>query len=332
VLGAVVIVGPEVASVPPVASAVPLACVELLGQSVLWRIIDDVEKAGAGAVTVLADANFTAVKGVIDNSCSVLPLMWVNDVWNAASEVLADYQASGVTTAFVVRASSYSDLSALKFSEFHKETSGLVTRAVYGATALDYWMIETECLSTRDIRTILMSEESALYRTSGYLNRLNHPRDLRQLAVDGLTSRCHFRPKGFEIRPGVWMGEGADVHRKARIVAPAFIGRGVRIEEQCLITRGSNVESSSQVDYATIVENSSILSNSYVGIGLDVIQSIVDGEMLLNLKRNVSVKIADHGLVRRLGTRKPANFQSPMSGVQQTTFAPDPKGVVLAVK
>jgi NDP-sugar pyrophosphorylase family protein len=331
VLGAVVIVGPEVVTVPSVASTVPLACVEILGQSVLWRIVDDLQKTGAVAVTILVDLSLAAVRDVIDETNSVSPLIWVSDAWNAAKEVLVDYQASGVKTAFVVRASSYSDLNAIEFLEFHKETGFLVTRAIHENAALDYWIVETDRFSGRDdIRIALVSEEVAQYRIGGYLNRLVHLRDLRQLAVDGLTSRCRFRPAGFEVRPGVWMEETADVHRKARIVAPAFIGRGVRIEEQCLITRGSNVECNSQIDYATVVENSSILSNSYVGIGLDVIHSIVDGEMLLNLKRNVTLKIADHGLVRRLGTRKSLNSQSTIFGLQQTT--PDAKGAALAVK
>ena len=79
------------------------------------------------------------------------------------------------------------------------------------------------------------------------------------------------------------------------MVAPAYIGRGTRIAAQCLVTRGSSVESNCQVDYGTVVEDSSILSNSYVGIGLDLSHSVVDGNNLLNLERKIVVDFGDRG-------------------------------------
>jgi NDP-sugar pyrophosphorylase family protein len=115
------------------------------------------------------------------------------------------------------------------------------------------------------------------------------------------------------------------VHRDARIVAPAFIGRGSRIGEQCLITRASNVESNCQIDYGTVVEDSSILSNSYVGIGLDLSHSMVDGNTLLNLERGVTLEIADPCVVRpnRI-LRQDKNSRSPVAvglGSEQSSQA-----------
>jgi NDP-sugar pyrophosphorylase family protein len=123
---------------------------------------------------------------------------------------------------------------------------------------------------------------------------------MRQLICDALAGRCQFRPQGFEVKPGVWMGQGAQVERSARIVAPAFIGRNSKIAEQCLITRGTNVESNSHVDYGTVIEDSSILSNTYVGIGLDLSHSIVDGDNLLNLQHGVTLKIGDPVVLRHM--------------------------------
>jgi NDP-sugar pyrophosphorylase family protein len=102
------------------------------------------------------------------------------------------------------------------------------------------------------------------------------------------------------------------VHRDSRIVAPAFIGRGARIGEQCLITRCSNIESNCQIDYGTVVEDSSILSNSYVGIGLDLSHSIVDGNNLMNLERGVTLEIADPCVIRQnRAPRHDKNFKLP---------------------
>ena len=125
------------------------------------------------------------------------------------------------------------------------------------------------------------------------------------------------------------MNEGAEVHRSARIVSPAFIGRGSRIEEQCLITRCSNVENNCQIDYGTVIEDSSILPNSYVGIGLDISRSIIQGNSLLNLERDVTLEIADPGVMRlNRVLRKEANRQSPMSlGLVEMSLASVEKDV-----
>ncbi len=94
------------------------------------------------------------------------------------------------------------------------------------------------------------------------------------------------------------MAEGAQVEREARIVAPAFIGRDVCVSQQCLVTRGSNIERNSVVDYGTVIENTSVLPNTYVGIGLDVCHSIVDGNKLLNIQRDVLLEIDDSAVIR----------------------------------
>jgi len=97
--------------------------------------------------------------------------------------------------------------------------------------------------------------------------------------------------------------EGAQIERSARMVAPAFIGRDAHISAECLVTRGSNVESNSRVDFGTAVEDSSILSDSYVGIGLDLSHSIVDGHNLLNLRHNVTLEITDPVVMRQNNVR-----------------------------
>jgi hypothetical protein len=52
------------------------------------------------------------------------------------------------------------------------------------------------------------------------------------------------------------------------------------------------------VDYGTVVEDSSVLSNTYVGIGLDLSHSMVEGNNLLNLQHEVVLKISDPVVLR----------------------------------
>lgn len=322
--GAIVIVGPEVsASVPPsfradesedarLQSGVPLTCVEVLGQSVLERVVEGLRAAEVSTISLFAASCLRGAMDEIDQGPNIY-CNWVENVWSAATQCLNSYRESGIDPVVVIRLSAYTDVDVAAVLQSHQDEDRPVTRVVCGQGPLDIWIVDVNCVAANEnLATALGAEEVAHYESSAYVNRLEHPRDLRRLVVDSLTSRCRLRPHGHEIRPGVWISDTAEVHRGARIVAPAFIGRSAKIEEQSLITRCSNVESNSHVDYGTVVEDSAILSNTYVGIGLDVAHSIANGNNLINLERDVTLRISDPGVMRpNRVLRKEANRQSP---------------------
>ena len=281
---------------------VPLACVEVLGRSVLARAVDDWREAGVEAFSVLADRSLGSERGELDHAVADCSPIWVTDMWSEASQELKRYQECQVEITVVARVRAFAEADASDILRFHRARQRVVTRVFDQERPIDLWVIETAEADSRNILTTLNSRKAARYPVSGYVNALDEPQDLRRLVVDSLTSRCSLRPHGFQVRPGVWVGDGAEIHKKARIVAPAFVGRKSKIGEQCLITRCSNVQSNCEVDYGTVVEDSSILWNSYVGIGLDVAHSIVDGNKLINLKRDVTLEIRDPDLIRQNGT------------------------------
>lgn len=342
-LSAIVIVGPEIrkeveGGAPEIASSefsleatqpnysTPLACVELLGRSVVGRLIDELGRAEVGTTSVLVDASFAPRQVGFDSSANVT-LSASEDPWEMAAKKLAE--DAETETILVTRATAYVEFDLGDFLQFHREQRKAVTQAFDHEGPLDLWVIDRAAVTNGEsLQTILQRSKPARYSVRGYVNRLEHPRDLRRLVVDGLTSRCRLRPQATEIRPGVWIDESAQVNRDARIVAPAYIGRGSRVEAQCLITRCSNVESNCQVDYGTVVEDSSILANSYVGIGLDLSHSIVDGNNLLNLERSVTLEIADPCVIRpNRVARKEKNRHSPVIfGLGGAQFTPAEEG------
>jgi len=327
-VSAIIVVAPEFPQTPPNVSAakgadgrlravklqkgVPIACVEVLGRSVLERWVDQMLRAGVNAITLLGDSRCApAARSEIDQVATNFPLTWGDDAWLAAAQIVKRQKEPGIDLTFLIRVAGYVELDPLDAVQFHREQQHAVTRAFDEGGPLDIWVIDTSRVTESGEMEVMLGEsEPAHYSVRGYVNRLEEPCDLRRLVVDSLSCRCGLRPTGSEMRPGVWIDEGAQVHRTARIVGPAFVGRKSKIEEQCLITRFSNVESNCQIDYGTIVDDSSVLSNSYVGIGLDVSHSIVDGNHLLNLERDVTLEIADPGMIRRNGIpHKEANPQ-----------------------
>jgi len=196
------------------------------------------------------------------------------------------------------------ELDVAEMLSFHQEHGSMVTRVFSDNTPLDVWTVAASFLPEHTpLLSTLPSGGATVYRSKGYVNQLQNARDFRRLVLDGFGSRCRLRPCGSEVKPGLWVGEGAQIDRSARVVAPAFIGRDAHISAECLVTRGSNVESNSRVDFGTAVEDSSILSNSYVGIGLDLSHSIVDGHNLFNLRHNVNLEITDPVVMRQNAVR-----------------------------
>ncbi|MGH9503231.1 MAG: hypothetical protein ACRD20_10315 [Terriglobales bacterium] len=212
----------------------------------------------------------------------------------------------GIARVLVIRLGAYAEVDFADLLQFHADTGSAVTRVCDAQGPLDIWVLDAVPGTRRGLSLDLSSDASlpAVYRTSGYVNRLADAQDLRRLAVDAFSGRCAIRPRGRQIKPGVWIDEGARVHRSARIVAPAYIGQGARVRASALVTRFSNVERRCVVDCGTAIENSSVLPFTRVGRGLDVVHSVIEGERLMNLSRNVAFTIEDPKLFGRTASRR----------------------------
>jgi len=304
--GAIVIVGPESQSedrgtLPRASSTAGiqgsfLAGVEVLGRSVLSRMVQDLSHTRIQELSILVDSSLISTSG---ESQDLFPYA-AGDVWNSAGARLLQAKNSGLDTVIVMRIRAYIEFDPAELIQFHRDRCEPVTQACDEQGPLDLWAVSPRAFDVGDdLQAMLQSAERPYYPVRGYVNRLHTLRDLRCLCVDGLNSRCQFRPKGYEVRPGVWMAEGALVDQTARIVAPAYLGSGARIAEQCLVTRCSSIEANSQVDYGTAVEDSWVLPNTYVGIGLDLSHSITSGNSLWNLSHDVKLEIIDPVVMRQ---------------------------------
>ena len=265
------------------------AGLELLGESVAGRLFHDLDRSGIEKLSLAVDetlADFNPPKKVETSLTS--------NVWSNALQMLLSAKARGVDAVVLVRLGGYVDINLVEALQFHRDSAETVTRVCddeYGP--LDLWIVDPASFTEGDNLTLRLHDNRSSFNGHRYVNRLETAQDLRRLVVDGLTGRCGFKPYGSEVRPGVWIANGAEVKRGARIVAPVFIGRNVTVSDQCLITRCSNIESNSRIDYGTVVEDSSVLSDTYVGIGLDLSHAIADGVILQNLNYDVTVEITD---------------------------------------
>lgn len=278
----------------------PLSCCEVLGRSPLERTIERMRESGIERISLLAESGAAQFLPSFRTQ-SQIDVQSVGDCLFGVTQKLEQFCSEGVNQVFIAAANVYAECDYHDFLHFHRERRQPITRARDLEGDLDLWLVD--CSKARHIGiSDLLSRDATgdySYSVRDYVNRLAHPADVRRLVVDAFHRRCEIRPDGSEIRPGVWIDSSAEVHRRTRIVAPAFIGAGCKISEDTLITRYSNVESWSHIDYGTVLENSSVLSNSYVGIWLDVSHAVVSGSRLMNLTRNVVLELSDPSIIRK---------------------------------
>ena len=126
---------------------------------------------------------------------------------------------------------------------------------------------------------------------------------------------CELRPQAEQIKPGVWIGDGAEVSQDARLVAPCFIGAGAKVQSGAVITRMSAVERNAEIDLGTVVEDSNVLPLSYVGPGLDVCHAVLGYSKIASLTRNATVAVCDPKLAAELSSSR---FVRAVGGYAET--------------
>jgi hypothetical protein len=284
---------------------VPLACLDVLGLPILERVLQRLRHFGISTATLISDAPADAIHFCqwAEASPEVTNVHAAGEqFWQAAEDAFLAYAEDGAELVVALRLGPYAEVDYDAMIQHHLDHRCAVTTAIDADDpALDLFVISASARC--DAGALFQSKlqrlrrECDAFRFSGYVNRLRNPQDVRRLALDGLLSRNAVRPEGREIRPGVWVGTAARIHRKSRVTAPAFIGAHTKIHASALITRGSVIEHHAVVDCGTVVENSTVLAFTCVGAGLDVMHSVVGFRRVAHLRQNVEVEIADEKLV-----------------------------------
>jgi hypothetical protein len=341
VIGAILVVGPDAAEsvqVPmnPAASLEgrenlaqqPIACMDVLGASVLARTVQRFEQAGVHTIAVMGAEVLSNFAGTLPTDRVEIGLVYRQaHLWAATERRITQFANLGVDALLLQRLGPYVDLDVADFLRFYQVSGTDCVRAFAqdGNGALDLWMIRPERFredSTQQWKALQDAgdREEQRYMVAGYVNALESAYDLRRLAVYGLLGRCGIRPCGEEAKPGVWMHKNAAVHHTARVVAPAYIGANAMVRAAVLITRFTTIERDSEVDYGTVVEDTTVLPDTYLGAWLDVSHAVVSGSTFVHLRRGVTVDIEDEKLVSRVPpySRNHAGLTlSQLSGVEE---------------
>ena len=106
--------------------------------------------------------------------------------------------------------------------------------------------------------------------------------------------------KNNEIQEGVWISRNVILHPTARITPPVFIGPDCRIEKQVGLGPGAVIAPKCVIDRKATIQNSLILEESYVGENLEVNDSVVDRNRLVNTRIDAALSISENFLLGSL--------------------------------
>ena len=299
----------------------PLALHDVLGKPVVARVIERLKAQSVHAISVISESPLAG--------SGKLPVAWTDTsaaaFWRVAEGVFAEVAQAGAEAVLVIRMGGYAEFEVDDFLQRHLDGRAHVTRAVdANGSPLDMFVI---CASRRNDAAYLFRHRLQQTRSvcghwvfRGYYNPLARSRDLRTLAVEGLLGRNRLKPSGVERRPGVWVAPGATIDRRARVLAPAFIGEHAKVCATAVVTRCGVVERHAQVDSGTVIEDATVLPYTYIGSGLDVAHAVAGGHRLLHLPRNVEIEIADPKLMDARSQHAP--LRALESAASLATFLP----------
>lgn len=297
----------------------PLAQFDVLGRSVLMRTLDRIRAAGVDEIAVLSDTE-PLPPGPEAVSCKFSAAK-PECFWNEALQLFRSLSwQSECVLVFRLGAWAEVDLTAM-VSEQRRAGAAIMRAHSRHGEALDVFAIASS--SQSEAATLLRGElryervSVAVHKSYGYVNLLRTPADLRRLTLDAFAGDCEIRPCGSELRPGVWVGSGARIHRGARVLAPSYIGCFCKVRRAAIITRGSSLEHHAEVDCATVIDNSSVMAYTRVGAGLDVERSLVGLNQVHSLQRNITVVIEDPHLIGTTTT----HFSAPLLSAASWLFS-----------
>ena len=103
------------------------------------------------------------------------------------------------------------------------------------------------------------------YVAEGYWADVGNLEAYMEVHRDILDGKVRLKVGGFELRPGVWLGEGAEVDPEAEVEGPAYIGENARIEAGAKIRDHTVLGKGVVVKGGAFLHRAIVHDNAYIG-------------------------------------------------------------------
>ncbi len=132
---------------------------------------------------------------------------------------------------------------------------------------LDYVCAGESVDWSRDVFPQLLAKGAPVfgYVAEGYWEDVGAPESYMRAQADVLERRVAVDIDGFEVSPGVWVGEGADVHPDAILRGPVYIGDYAKVEGGAELREHTVLGSNVVVKTGAFLHRAVIHDNVFIG-------------------------------------------------------------------
>ena len=102
------------------------------------------------------------------------------------------------------------------------------------------------------------------YTTMAYWNDVGDLDALRNTILDAVLGNVKVEIPGEEVAPGVWVGDGAEIHRDAQIDAPVVVGANAVVEAGAQVRGPAAIGSECRVGKEAAIRRAALLPGSVV--------------------------------------------------------------------
>ena len=113
------------------------------------------------------------------------------------------------------------------------------------------------------------------YVTDAYWEDVGTIESYLAVQSDVLAGHVEAHIGGFEVAPGVWLGEGAVVDPAADVASPSFIGAHARVERDCVVGPGTVLGSNVVLRRGARVVGSLLDASVYVDTGAEITSALI---------------------------------------------------------
>lgn len=100
-----------------------------------------------------------------------------------------------------------------------------------------------------------------------------------------------------EIEEGIWLGRNVSLHPTVRVHKPVYIGTNCKIDQGSTLGPNTVIGDGCIISSQCEVKNSLIFPKSYIGESLNLEDSVVDKNCLVNFEVDSTVAVSDHFLL-----------------------------------
>ena len=152
-----------------------------------------------------------------------------------------------------------------------------------------------------DVFPLLLKEGLPVYGyvAEGYWEDVGTHENYLKVQADVLSGRVAVEKDGFEVKPGVWICEGAEVDPSVELRPPLFIGDYAKIEAGAELREYTVIGSNVVVKSGAFLDRAVIHDNVYIGPGTNLRACVVgkNTDVMRGARIDQGVVIGDHCLI-----------------------------------